>query len=100
MTTIKKTRREDTLTKKILENRDPIKKKQVHFRMNIACALDDLLKSRNMSGSDLARKMDKHPSEISKWLSGTQNFTQDILVEIANALEYELAIPFLNPISL
>jgi transcriptional regulator with XRE-family HTH domain len=40
--------------------------------------------------------MNKNPSEITKWLSGTQNFTIDTLSEIAVALEIsitELFIP-------
>ena len=30
--------------------------------------------------------MNKNPSEVTKWLSGTQNFTIDTLAEIATAL--------------
>lgn len=94
MTQMKKERKENLLLKQIRENRDPLKRKKVQFLIDTACALDDLIQSRGISPSDLAKKMNKYPSEISKWLSGTQNFTQEVLLDIANALDYDLDIPF------
>lgn len=91
---MKKERKENLLLKKIRENRDPIKKKNVQFRIDTACALDDLMQSKGISPSDLAKKLGKYPSEISKWLSGNQNFTQEVLLDIAHALDFELEIPF------
>lgn len=91
---MRKTGKESSIIQKILENRDPIKKKNVQFRIDTACALDDLMQSKGISSSELARRMDKSPSEITKWLSGNQNFTQEVLLNIAHALEYELEVPF------
>lgn len=46
-----------------------------------------------MTKSEFALKVNKQPSEITKWLSGTHNFTIDTICEIAAALDvtfYEL----------
>lgn len=91
---MKKERKENLLLKKIRENRDPQKKKNVQFKIDTACALDDLMQERNISPSELAKRMDKSPSEITKWLSGNQNFTLEVLLNIAQALDFELEVPF------
>ena len=43
--------------------------------------------------------MGKQPFEITKWLSGTQNFTVDILTAIALTLGVEIADLFREQIS-
>lgn len=42
---------------------------------DIVIRINDLLKRNNYSQKDLAGKMEKTPSEISKWLNGEHNFT-------------------------
>ncbi|WP_440671788.1 helix-turn-helix domain-containing protein [Chitinophaga sp. 22321] len=59
---------------------------QLKTKMSLAARLDDLLKAKGLGKSEFAEIVKKNPSEITKWLSGTQNFTLDILVEIAVAL--------------
>lgn len=61
-------------------------KMQVRIKMQIAARLDDLIAESGLNKSEFASKLDKNPSEISKWLSGTHNFTIDTLVEISEAL--------------
>jgi len=77
--------------KALLCNILPVVKKQNHTRMTIAARLDDLIKARGWSKSVFAEKVNKNPSEVSKWLSGTQNFTIDTLAEIAFALNIPIA---------
>ena len=48
-----------------------------------------------MNQKDLAEKLNKRPSEISKWLSGTYNFTIYTLHNIAKTLNVEV-IDLLN----
>ena len=48
-----------------------------------------------MNQKDLAEKLNKRPSEISKWLSGTHNFTIYTLYDIAKTLNVEV-IDLLN----
>ncbi len=61
-------------------------KMQVRIKMQLAARIDDLIMESGLNKSEFASKMDKNPSEISKWLSGTHNFTIDTLVEISEAL--------------
>ena len=42
---------------------------------DIVVRINQLLKEKGYSQKNLAEKMDKKPSEISKWLSGNHNFT-------------------------
>ena len=41
----------------------------------IVVRINQLLKEKGFSQKDLAEKLDKRPSEISKWLNGDHNFT-------------------------
>lgn len=42
---------------------------------DIVVRINQLLKERQYSQKELAEKLDKNPSEISKWLAGNHNFT-------------------------
>lgn len=42
---------------------------------DIVVRINQLLKEKGLSQKSLAEKMDKKPSEISKWLNGEHNFT-------------------------
>ena len=54
--------------------------------MRTAARIADAMKAAGLNKSQFARKMGKSPSEITKWLSGTHNFTIDTLVSIEAAL--------------
>ena len=41
----------------------------------IVVRINQLLREKNFTQKDLAEKMEKNPSEISKWLGGNHNFT-------------------------
>ena len=64
---------------------------KVAHRMRTAVQIADAMKERGMSKSDLAKLMGRRPSEITKWLSGNQNFTQDLLAELSSYLHSEIA---------
>jgi transcriptional regulator with XRE-family HTH domain len=59
-------------------------------KMLLAVRIGDAIKARGWQKQDLARALHKRPSEISKWLSGTHNFTTEILWEIEKVLNVEL----------
>jgi len=42
---------------------------------DIVIRVNQLLKEKKFTQKDLAEKMEKNPSEISKWLGGNHNFT-------------------------
>lgn len=76
---------------KLLTEITPVEKLQITTKMSLAARLDDLISERGWGKSEFAEKVNKNPSEITKWLSGTQNFTIDILSEIALALNLTIA---------
>lgn len=51
-------------------------------RMLLAARLKDILAELGWKKKDLAEKLGKNPSEVTKWLSGKHNFTTDTLAEI------------------
>ena len=67
----------------LLDEITPVEKMQTATKMGLAARLDDLIIGRGWGKSEFAEKLNKNPSEITKWLSGTQNFTIDTLSEIA-----------------
>src|SRR4051794_15953482 len=58
--------------------------------MNESYALADrifvLLKKHNITQRQIAEKLGKSESEVSKWLSGTHNFTSHTLIKIGLAI--------------
>ena len=71
---------------------------KVAAKMRTAARIADAMKAVGLSKSQFARKMGKSPSEITKWLSGTHNFTIDSLQEISAVLGVEItsAIDYSN----
>jgi len=56
---------------------------------DLVVRINSLLKEKGYTQKDLAEKLDKKPSEISKWLKGEHNFTLRSLAK----LEAELGEP-------
>lgn len=56
-------------------------------KMLLAAKIDEARKAKGWSQTKFAEEMGKQPSEISKWLSGTHNFTVDTLWDIEDKLE-------------
>lgn len=54
--------------------------------IDIATRICEILKLKNLSHRDLADKLHKSESEISKWLSGLHNFTWKTLMRIQRVL--------------
>ena len=103
----KKTARKYTssLINQLLGEITPVEKLQTSTKMTIAARLDDLITARGWSKSEFAEKVNKNPSEITKWLSGTQNFTIDTLADIGVVLNMPVSelfapkrVPIINRI--
>ena len=73
------------LINQLLAETSEAERLQVSTKMMLAARLDDLIIARGWNKSEFAGIVGKSPSEITKWLSGTQNFTIDTLSEIAVA---------------
>lgn len=78
----------------LLDEITPLEMEPTKIKMQLAVRIEDLMKSKGWNKSQFAEKVGKNPSEITKWLSGTQNFTTDVLTEIAFALGVELTALF------
>jgi transcriptional regulator with XRE-family HTH domain len=87
---MKKNLLKGNVLKNLFEEMKEIEKVQVETKLNLAQALENLLKNKGISKSEFAAKLGKSPSEISKWMSGKHNFTIDTLMEIAHALKVDL----------
>lgn len=70
----------------LMKNTSPLIVMECAVKMKLSAKLDDMIKARGWNKSEFAEKMNKQPSEITKWLSGGHNFTIDTLCEIAVAL--------------
>jgi transcriptional regulator with XRE-family HTH domain len=67
-------------------------KESINRRMSLAARIDDVLQARGLTNQEFAFMMGKKPSEISRWLSGTHNFTTETLWEIERVLNIQLLV--------
>lgn len=79
-----------TIIKNALKRISPLQQKKVESKMLFSIRILELMKERCLNKTQFAEKVGKNNSEITKWLSGTHNFTMDVMIEIASALEVEL----------
>lgn len=78
------------LIDKLLESIDPAEANRVEERMLLAAKIDDAMKAKGLNKSQFAELMGKHESVITRWLSGTHNFTSDTLFDIGRKLGVKL----------
>lgn len=68
----------------------PEMKLQMEMSVAIANRIYEILEARGMSQKDLAKKLGKTETEVSRWLSGTHNLTLATLCKISAALEADV----------
>jgi transcriptional regulator with XRE-family HTH domain len=59
-------------------------------KMILAAKIANAIKAKGLKKSEFAEILGKQPSEISKWISGTHNFTVDTLIDIEQVLSIQL----------
>lgn len=64
----------------------PLEMQETKDRMKLAAYIEDLVRAKGWNNSDFAMKVKKKPSVITKWFSGTHNFTMDTLTLISYKL--------------
>lgn len=70
----------------------------VDWYADLVVRINQLLRENNFTQKELAERMDKKPSEISKWLSGEHNFTLRSLAKLSAELgEPLLEVPKRKP---
>ena len=81
-----------SLIKELKNKITPTMKESINRRMSLAARIDDVLQLRGLTNQEFAFMMGKKPSEISRWLSGTHNFTTETLWEIERVLNIQLLV--------
>lgn len=81
---------DSSIISEILNEISPIEAEKTEKRMLLAAKIDDAVKAKSWNRTDFAREMNKEPSVITKWLSGTHNFTFDTLLDIQRILDINL----------
>lgn len=62
------------------------RKAEFELSFVIAMRIDEVLKRKGMTQKELAQRLGKRESEVSKWLSGRHNFTTNTIARISLAL--------------
>ena len=60
--------------------------------MAIANRIYDILEAKGMTQKELARKLGKTETEVSRWLSGTHNLTLSTISKVSVALGEDIVI--------
>ena len=65
------------------------KEQKAEFELSFAIAsrIDEILKRKGITQRELAQRLGKRESEVSKWLTGRHNFTTNTIARISVALE-------------
>lgn len=75
----------------VLNSVSPLEVKRIETRMLIASKISKALNEKGWKKKDLMNAMGKkNASEITRWLSGTHNFTSDLLSDLSYVLGIEL----------
>ena len=90
---MRKMMKTNALMDEIRRTTPPEIKKQVDLCVAIANRIYDILDERGMSQRDLARKLGKTETEVSRWLSGTHNLTIATIAKIATVLNDDIIKP-------
>ncbi|MEX2596393.1 MAG: helix-turn-helix transcriptional regulator [Salibacteraceae bacterium] len=77
--------------KRVKARINPELRATVKKRMQLAVKIDEARKAKGLSKSELATEMgSNNPSEATKWLSGTHNFTIETLFKLEQVLGVSL----------
>jgi transcriptional regulator with XRE-family HTH domain len=72
----------------------------VDLYADLVVRINQILRDKKLSQKELAERLDKKPSEISKWLNGDHNFTlrslSKLQAELGETL-LEVPKPIINP---
>ena len=78
----------------------PEMKQQVELSVAIANRIYEILNIKGMTQKDLAQRLGKTETEVSRWLSGTHNLTLSTICKISTALGEDIVTvpkPVLEP---
>jgi len=82
--------KEQTVYDRIRNRTKPETRQYVHKNLALVAEISRLMKEKGWSQKDLAKKIGKTESEISKWLSGLHNLTLKSITKLEVVLEATL----------
>ncbi len=86
-----KARQYDSPILRRIEERIPKElSEQIDRRMGLAVKIAETLRARGLTNQEFAFMMGKKPSEVSRWLSGTHNFTTETLWQMERVLNIQI----------
>lgn len=77
----------DPVFQEVLDSIPRRVKNEVNLSFDISAKIANELKKKGWTKTDLARKTGKRCSEVTKWLSGTQNFTLRTIALLEDVLD-------------
>lgn len=80
----------DDILREELGNIPEAERRAYLFTDRIAQRIDDVMKQKGVTKSRLAQMTGKRPCEVTKWLSGSHNFTCRTLSLISDALQADI----------
>lgn len=79
------------LLNNLLKDIDPVDQAKTDAKMELAAKIAQAMIAKNWKKKDLLEAIGKdNPSIITKWLSGTHNFTVETLIDLEKALDIRL----------
>ena len=82
--------KQQTVYDRIRNRTQPETRRYVQKNLAVAAEINRLMKERGWTQKDLAKKMGKTESEVSKWLSGLHNLTLKSIAKLEIVLEADL----------
>ena len=79
-----------TIINDMISNRNPIEYKNTKRSMLLADKIANAIESKGWTRKQFAVSINKNPSEVTKWLSGTHNFTLATLYMLESHLDLTL----------
>lgn len=76
----------------IREATPPEIRRRVDLSVQIANRVYELLEKKNLSQKELARRLGKTETEVSRWLSGTHNLTLASIAKLSIALDDDIVV--------
>jgi len=82
----------------IFDSISPEEFEKAKQKMLLAMKIEQAMRECGFNKTQFAKKIGKNPSEITKWLSGTHNFTYDTLFDIQKVLKINIIDISDNPV--
>ncbi len=88
----KKKMRTNKMIDEVRRNITPEMKLQMEMSVAVANRIYDILEAKGMTQKELALKLGKTETEVSRWLSGTHNLTLSTISKVSVALGEDIVI--------